>query len=82
MSLKKRLAAMKKASDERMPAETKAIMSRAEADLRASGLHERALAVGERAPTFSLPNQNGDLVSSAALLEKGPLAVSFFRGKW
>ncbi|MEL7029388.1 MAG: peroxiredoxin-like family protein, partial [Pseudomonadota bacterium] len=38
--------------------------------------------VGDVLPAFSLPNQDGAAVSSAALLEKGPLVVSFFRGVW
>jgi peroxiredoxin len=31
---------------------------------------------------FTLPDIDGTLVSSAELLRRGPLVVSFFRGKW
>ena len=38
--------------------------------------------VGDRMPAFNLENTGGETVSSADLLAKGPLVVSFFRGKW
>jgi len=58
------------------------IMHRATEQLRRSGQAERALAVGARAPAFALPNQDGQIISSADLLARGPLAISFFRGHW
>ena len=41
-----------------------------------------ALAVGQQVPAFELPNAEGNLVSSADLLAKGPLVVTFYRGSW
>ncbi|WP_022952096.1 peroxiredoxin-like family protein [Leucothrix mucor] len=41
-----------------------------------------ALAVGQRVPAFELPDAEGNLVSSADLLAKGPLVVTFYRGSW
>lgn len=43
---------------------------------------ENALKVGQQAPSFSLPNPDGNLVSSTELLAKGPLVVTFYRGSW
>ncbi len=57
-------------------------MHRATAELKASGIEGRALKVGDRAPGFSLFNQDHVEVSSAHLLNQGPLVVSFFRGHW
>ncbi len=57
-------------------------MHRATAELKASGLEAKALKVGDRAPEFTLPNQDAVLVASADLLREGPLVVSFFRGHW
>ena len=57
-------------------------MHRATEELRQSGLAERALKKGDRAPAFTLNNQDGDPVASADLLAKGPLAITFFRGHW
>ena len=58
------------------------IMHRATEELRRSGLAERALKVGDLAPTFELDNQDGQLVRSVDLLAEGPLVITFFRGHW
>ena len=58
------------------------VFHRATEDLRRSGLAERALKTGERAPAFTLNNQDGNSISSAELLAKGPLVITFFRGHW
>jgi peroxiredoxin len=65
-----------------VPAATLEVHARVIAELRARGLAERALAVGEKAPAFTLPDHNGTLVSSADLLNTGRLVVCFFRGRW
>ena len=57
-------------------------MHRATAELKASGIEGRALKVGERAPGFTLFNQDRVQVSSTDLLLQGPIVVSFFRGHW
>jgi hypothetical protein len=57
-------------------------MHRATAELKASGIEERALKVGDRAPSFTLFNQDHVQVGSADFFPQGPLVVSFFRGHW
>lgn len=57
-------------------------MHRATAELKATGIEERSLKVGGRAPIFTLFNQDRVQVDSADLLRQGPLVVSFFRGHW
>ena len=57
-------------------------MHRATAELKASGIEEQTLKVGDRAPSFTLFNQDHVQVSSGDLLRQGPLVVSFFRGHW
>lgn len=64
------------------PHEAIETMHRATAELKASGLADKALKIGDRAPEFSLPNQDNIQVNSADLLRGGPLVVSFFRGHW
>ena len=64
------------------PREAIETMHRATAELRASGIEDRVLKVGGRAPEFTLFNQDHGEVSSANLLRQGPLVVSFFRGHW
>ncbi len=51
-------------------------------ELRAGFATEKVLAVGHRAPDFTLPDQQGRPVSLAAVLESGPAVVSFYRGGW
>lgn len=64
------------------PREAIETMHRATAELKASGIEDRVLKVGDRAPEFTLFNQDHVEVSSPNLLRQGPLVVSFFRGHW
>lgn len=64
------------------PAHIHPIMARATAELIASGAAGRALKAGDRAPEFTLAAPDGTPVSSADLLARGPLVVSFYRGVW
>lgn len=57
-------------------------MHRATDELIASRAAERALKVGDVAPVFTLKDADGRPVSSADLLSKGPLVVTFYRGIW
>jgi hypothetical protein len=66
----------------RVPREAVELMHRATAELRASGAERTALEVGDRAPDFTLFNQDRVEVGSADLLRGGPLVVTFFRGHW
>ncbi|AOI94327.1 peroxiredoxin-like family protein [Burkholderia sp. LA-2-3-30-S1-D2] len=64
------------------PPDIHPVMERATAALIASGQAARAIKAGDRAPHFNLKDQDGNDVSSAALLVKGPLVVTFYRGVW
>ena len=50
--------------------------------VRAAGTVDNALKVGQSAPVFTLPDALGNQVSLKALLAKGPVVVSFYRGEW
>jgi hypothetical protein len=82
MSLKEKLEATRALTESRVPADKRAIMERATADLRASGILHRVAAVGQMAPAFAAPNYDGRTISSKELLAAGPLVLSFFRGAW
>lgn len=43
---------------------------------------EQALREGALAPRFTLPNAAGHPVSLAALLARGPVVLTFYRGAW
>ena len=59
-----------------------AIAEQAVADLFASGIEQRILSIGEKAPEFALPDASGRMVHSSDLLALAPLVVNFFRGRW
>lgn len=82
MPLKDKLDAIRDASSKRIPPDRQAIMHRTTADLRASGILNRIIKVGQPMPAFAGQAHDGRALSSAALLAKGPLMLSFFRGHW
>ena len=57
-------------------------LHRATDELIASGAQNRALKAGDIAPEFTLPDADGNPVSSRALLASGPLVLTFYRGVW
>lgn len=57
-------------------------MRRATAELVASGAARGAFKVGDKAPAFTLQDAEGNDVSSAELLERGALVLTFYRGFW
>jgi peroxiredoxin len=83
MSLQDRLDAFKADFEaNKAPPEAVAAFHKATAKLIASGQAERALKAGDRAPVFTLPDADGLAVSSADLLARGPLVLTFYRGVW
>ena len=83
LPLQGKLDAFKTEFDTRLapPAAVKAL-HRSVDELIASGAQDRALKAGDVAPEFTLPDPDGNPVSSTALLAKGPLVVTFYRGAW
>ncbi len=65
----------------RDPAITAAFDAGVEA-VRAAGIAERALTVGEQAPDVTLPDATGSPVALADLLARGPVVITFYRGGW
>ncbi len=82
MLLQEKLDDMRAASRAKYGEEIAGVMKRATNELRASSIVERALKVGDLAPSFSLPNQEGEVSSTRDLLARGALVVSFTRGVW
>ncbi len=50
--------------------------------VRTAGTIDHALQVGDTVPEFTLPDAFGNQVSLKALLAKGPVVISFYRGEW
>jgi hypothetical protein len=82
MALQEKLDAMREMSRTRVPPEARAVMERSVADLRASGIMDRVAKVGRPAPDFTLPDAGGQPVGLKALLARGPVVLSFYRGRW
>ena len=82
MGLQDKLDAYKKSFLEKAPPEAAKVVGKATEDLKKSGILDKVLMVGESAPEFSLPDQDGNLVKLRSLLTKGPVVISFYRGQW
>ncbi len=82
LTLQAELDAMREGARDRIPADALAVMRRATEDLRESGIRDQVVRVGSIAPEFELENTAGELVASRVLLERGPLAITFYRGVW
>jgi hypothetical protein len=65
-----------------VPPDIQKTMREESEQLANSGIADNCLKVGDKAPMFSLPNGFGQLITSEALLWRGPLVVSFYRGGW
>jgi hypothetical protein len=77
-SLQERLDGFKKSFESgappyNAPRELIETMHGAAAELKATGIEERALHVGDRVPSFALFNQDHVQVDSADLLRRGPV---------
>ena len=82
MTLDEKLATIREAASKRHPPERQAVMHRANEDLRAAGILDRVIKVGDPLPAFALQNAYGREVRSSDLLARGPLVLTVFRGSW
>jgi len=82
MSLKEELDALRLRLEARRDPEIVAKMHQAVEELRLSRAADQVLKVGAKAPEFVLENADEHAVDSKALLAKGPLVVTFYRGRW
>jgi len=62
--------------------ETQAIHARAVAELKEKHLAANILPVGAKAPQFEIPDHDGKILSSAALLAQKRVVLCFIRGRW
>lgn len=64
------------------PAPVVEMLHRSVDELIASSAANKALKAGDVAPTFVLPDTEGNEISSVDLLSRGPLVLTFYRGVW
>jgi len=82
MSLKEDIDQLIENSSKRIPQDIQNMMAADTERLKQSGIEDNSLKAGDKTPSFKLPNAKGEQVSSADLLAKGPLVISFYRGGW
>ena len=80
--LRDRLQRIKANFLEKAPAAAVAAIDRSTQEIRDSGLLSRGPALGSPMPAFELPDTEENLVRSKALVERGPLVITFYRGHW
>ena len=81
MSLGRRLKAIADGLSAAAPEASAALHGFIE-DLRATGIEDRVLKVGEPAPDFELGATDGQVVSLESLIARGPVILTFYRGRW
>ena len=82
MSLQEQLDRIRERGEATRPPQRTAAFKRAVAELKADGIEQRVLTTGATIPTFTLLNQEGQPIHSRHLLARGPLVITFYRGKW
>src|SRR5207248_6937010 len=65
-----------------LPAEVLATFGREIEALARSGIAASGLREGTLAPDFTLPDVHGRAVTLSALLQLGPVVLTFYRGEW
>jgi hypothetical protein len=82
MTLKQKIEAYKEGFKKKAPQEAQEIMHRATNDLQNSPQMINTIKVGDMAPDFSLKNTANDDIVLSDLLDRGPVVLNFYRGRW
>ena len=80
--VRKELEAFREKSSKSAPPERIRIYEQGIEEVRKSGVADKALKVGDRAPDFELPGANGKKVKLSELISHGPVVVTWYRGGW
>jgi len=82
MTLPEKMTEFKKNFEAEAPKEALEVMHRATLRLKDSGILKHAPKPGDKAPDFTLESTEGKAVTLSRLLEKGPVVLGFYRGRW
>ncbi len=82
MSLKAELDAFRSEFMANVAPEIRDAMVRADMELAASGIAQKAMKAGDRASDFRLHDVRGGYLRLKDLLAAGPVVLSFYRGGW
>ncbi len=82
MTLKEKIDAYKEGFKAKAPKEAQDLMRRAIEDLQNSPQMLNTIKVGALAPDFTLKNSRNTDVALTTLLDRGPVVLSWYRGRW
>lgn len=82
MTLQEKLNSLKVDFEKSAPKEALKIVHRATSDLSNSGIMDGVVKTGDTAPEFELKDNDEKVIRLKDFLAKGPLVLSFYRGKW
>ena len=82
MNLPEALRRKKEEFVQQAPEEVVSTMGDATRKLAQSGIVEKCLQPGDKAPEFSLASSDGSVLHLTSELAKGPVILKFFRGGW
>ena len=82
MKLQEQMDAYKQSFVEKVPEQVVETMMLCRDKIRDSGIADRVVTVGDKAPDFSLPDTSNNEVGLRTLLANGPVVLVFFRGRW
>ncbi len=81
-SLRDRLDAKRAEFSKAAPADKAQSYQAGIESVAASGIYERAVKTGAKAPDFTLNNAQGEPTRLGELLKKGPVVLTWYRGGW
>jgi peroxiredoxin len=82
MRLQNELDALRARCYEDTPPHIRRVRQEAIDELTSSGIAERAVHAGDRAPEVRLSDADGKAISSSAVLNGSPILIVFYRGGW
>jgi len=82
MAPQQQLEQQKRSSINKVAPEIIQTMAQVTADLKASGIENRALGRGDQGPGFTLTNARGEEICLTDLFSRGPMVVNIYRGRW
>ncbi|TPV92946.1 MAG: AhpC/TSA family protein [Myxococcales bacterium FL481] len=82
MSLQDELDQLRERVEGNLPPPSLKVVREAIAALKRAGIEAGVVKVGETAPAFALPNQDGRSRALDEALRRGPLVLTFYRGVW
>jgi peroxiredoxin len=80
--VRKELDEFREKVSRKAPAERLRAYEQGIAEVRSSGIIDKALKVGDRAPDFELANAAGKTIKLSQMTARGPVVLTWYRGGW